>query len=528
MLKKITYFMLLTLFFGCEEKTAKKTITDDFIYKKPVTKEIVRPINVTFLEKETDSIKKYYEILGNFEIWYHKTNRQDLINEIKLSYREGLLPEDYHYKKIKALEESRNQLSDEDIIRYDILLTRTFEKLANHLHTGKLNPKKLYNDWDLEKKEIALSQKLENAIKENKVASLFKNLKPKDEIYRKIKKSLLVLETYPDYKFGKISLQNKIVINDSSDVIIDIKKRLAYWNDYQNRDSIITNVYDSLTVEAVKKFQKRHNLSPDGVIGFGTIKALNYSKNERREQIIANLERWKWFPNDFGETYLLVNLPEYKLSFVSNKDTITTERIIIGKASRKTPILTSKLTNFVFNPTWTVPPTILKEDLTPAASKSRGYFEKNRITIYNKKGEVISAEDWLPENARSYRYVQRPGSDNSLGLVKFNFSNRHSVYLHDTNNRGNFTRENRAMSSGCVRVENPLRLAKKIMKKEDDDWTIEKIDTIVAQKNSKLIPIKNDVKVHLLYWTNTLDKNQLKFYDDCYNLDKEVFNKLRN
>src|SRR5690606_27976920 len=244
-------------------------------------------------------------------------------------------------------------------------LTQTFEKLANHLHSGKLNPKKLYSDWDLEKKEIALSQKLETAIKENKVATIFKNIKPQDEIYKKIKQSLLVLETYPDYKFGRISIKNKIVANDTLDVIKDIKKRLIYWKDFQNRDSIISNVYDSLTVEAVKKFQKRHNLAIDGVIGFGTIKALNYSKNERREQIIANLERWKWFPSDFGEDYLLVNLPEFKLSYIVNKDTINTERIIIGKASRKTPILSSKLTNFVFNPTWTVPPTILKEDLTP-------------------------------------------------------------------------------------------------------------------------------------------------------------------
>ena len=207
---------------------------------------------------------------------------------------------------------------------------------------------------------------------------------------------------------------------------------------------------------------------------------------------------------------------------------MTTERIIIGKASRKTPILSSKLTNFVFNPTWTVPPTILKEDLTPAASKNRSYFEKNRITIYNNKGEVISADDWSPEKARSYRYVQRPGSDNSLGLVKFNFSNRHSVYLHDTNNRGYFTKENRALSSGCVRVENPLRLAKIIMKKENDEWSLEKIDEIIAKKNSKLIPIKSDVKVHLLYWTNTLEKRELQFFDDCYNLDHELFNKLRN
>ncbi|RBA29526.1 L,D-transpeptidase family protein [Flavobacterium tibetense] len=527
---KLLIIVLLALFLAnCQGKEDnRKEAIEDAQQKKTSANEIIRPVSIEKLKTVNDSIKRYYAVLQNYEIWYNSNNRKDLINEIKLCYREGLNPSDYNLEEIEKLEEKREKLTDDEIIAYDILLTTNFEKLANHLHAGKLNPKKLYSDWDLEKKEIALSQKLENAIKENKVATLFKNIKPQDEIYRKIKKSLLVLEKYPDYKFGKISLKNKIVVNDTTDVIIDIKKRLAYWKDYQNRDSIITNVYDSLTVLAVKRFQRRHNLAADGVIGLGTIKALNYSKNERREQIIANLERWKWFPNDFGETYLLVNLPEYKLSYVVNKDTITTERIIIGKASRKTPILTSKLTNFVFNPTWTVPPTILKEDLTPAASKSSGYFEKNRITIYNNKGEIISAEDWSPENARSYRYVQRPGSDNSLGLVKFNFSNRHSVYLHDTNNRGYFTRENRAVSSGCVRVENPLRLAKKIMKKEDNDWSLEKIDEIIAKKNSKLVPIKSDVKVHLLYWTNTLDKNQLIFYEDCYNLDKEVFNKLRN
>lgn len=527
---RLLIIVAFTLFLAnCKGKEDnRKEAIEDAQQKKTSANEIIRPVSIEKIATANDSVKKYYTILQNYEIWYNTNNRKDLINEIKLCYREGLYPSDYNLEEIIKLEESREKLTDDEIIAYDILLTTNFEKLANHLHAGKLNPKKLYSDWDLEKKEIALSQKLKNAIKENKVASLFKDIKPQDAIYKKIKKSLLALEMYPDYKFGKIVLKNKIVVNDSTDLVVAIKKRLAYWKDYQNRDSIITNVYDSLTVQAVKRFQKRHNLTADGVIGFGTIKALNHSKNERREQIIANLERWKWFPSDFGENYLLVNLPEYKLSYVENKDTITTERIIIGKASRKTPILSSQLTNFVFNPTWTVPPTILKEDLTPAATKSRGYFEKNRITIYNNKGEVISAENWSPENARSYRYVQRPGSDNSLGLVKFNFSNRHSVYLHDTNNRGNFARENRAMSSGCVRVENPLRLAKKIMKKVDNDWTIEKVDAIVSQKNSKLIPIKNEVKVHLLYWTNTFEKNQLIFFEDCYNLDKEVFNKLRN
>lgn len=168
MLKKITYFILLIIIFGCEEKAAKKNNVDDFLYKKPDTEEIVRPIKAIFLEKENDSIKKYYELLGNFEIWYNKTNRQDLINEIKLSYREGLFPEDYNFETIKSLEEKRNQLNDDEIIKYDILLTQTFEKLANHLHSGKLNPKKLYSDWDLEKKRLLYPKNLKLQLKKIK------------------------------------------------------------------------------------------------------------------------------------------------------------------------------------------------------------------------------------------------------------------------------------------------------------------------------------------------------------------------
>lgn len=528
MIKKITLFIFFLSLFSCENKTTKienKTVLE---YQKPETEEIVRPMKAHLVEKENDSIKKFYEILGNFEIWYNKENRKNLIDEIKLCYQDGLFPEDYQIEKIKNLEEKRSQLQDDEILEYDVLLTQSFEKLANHLYSGKLNPKDIYSDWDLDKKQISLSQPLEKAIKEKKIKELFQEIKPQNEIYKKIKHSLVVLESFPSYKFGKISIKNKIVKNDTLDVVRDIKKRLIYWKDYKNKDSLISNIYDSTTVEAIKKFQKRHHLQADGIIGFGTIKALNFSKNERREQIFANLERWKWFPSDFGDTYLLVNLPEFIMSYVITNDTITSERVIIGKKTRKTPILSSKLTNFVFNPTWTVPPTILKEDLTPAASKNRNYFEKNRMTIYNSKGEIVSAQDWLPEKARSYRYVQQPGSDNSLGLVKFNFANRHSVYLHDTNNRGNFGRENRAISSGCVRVENPLKLAKKVMKLENDSWNLEKIDSIIATKNSKLIPIKKEIKVHLLYWTNSVDKNDLHFYDDCYNLDLELFKKLRN
>jgi murein L,D-transpeptidase YcbB/YkuD len=520
---------LSLLFIACKNKEEVPVkSTEDNLYKKTESNEIIRLISTEKLEPLNDSLKKFYELFQNYEIWHNNNTRKDLINEIKFCYNDGLNPADYGFEELNLLEKKRLKMSDEEIINYDILLTKNFEKLSKHLHSGKLDPKQLYLDWDLPKKEIALSKKLESGIKENKIASLFKEIKPKNNIYITIKKSLLLLEKYPNYSFGKLKIKNKIVVNDSTDIVVDIKKRLSYWNDYKMRDSIISPIYDSLTYLAVKKFQKRHNLKPDGVIGTGTIKALNYSKNERREQIIANLERWKWFPDDFGEMYLIANLPEFKISYVLNNDTITTERIVIGKNSRKTPILTSRLSNFVFNPTWTVPPTILKEDLTPAATKNRNYFEKNRITIYNTKGQPINPENWSTEQAKSYRYVQTPGINNSLGLVKFNFTNRHSVYLHDTNHRDYFSLENRALSSGCVRVENPLRLSKKILKDIDENWDIEEIDKIITTQKSKAIPIKKPVNVFLLYWTNWSIKNELYFCDDIYNLDKELFTSLRN
>jgi murein L,D-transpeptidase YcbB/YkuD len=177
-----------------------------------------------------------------------------------------------------------------------------------------------------------------------------------------LKKSLIRLDAFPDLPFSTISSsKNKIQLNDTLPELVKIKKRLVYWNDYTNPDSIFTWVYDSITYKAVKKFQKRHGLKPDGVIGKGTIYALNFTKSERRAQILANLERWRWYPNDLGDQYLIVNLPEYSLNYVFQKDTIATHKVVVGTAKRRTPILSSKLSNLVFNPTWTIPPTISKK-----------------------------------------------------------------------------------------------------------------------------------------------------------------------
>lgn len=527
-MKKITLLLLFIFSLISCKKEPNPIVFDNTIIKDTILNVIIRPIHPDLLGENSDSVKLYYQKMNFHEIWYLDENRKDLINEIKLCHQEGLLPEDYQIKIIEDLERKRAKLNDKDIVKYDILLTETFEKLANHLHKGKLNPKELYSDWDLTPKEISLSPLLEIAIKEKKIATTFKELKPNHIVYQLLKKSLAEVNKLPNEPFEKINTKKKkIVLGDTLREMVKIKKRLLFWKDYRNKDSIITWAYDSITFKAIKRFQARHGLASDGVIGIGTLKALNTSKNERKEQIIANLERWRWYPSDLGEKYLIANIPDYMLHYVINKDTIASHRIVVGTPKRKTPILSSKLSNFVFNPTWTIPPTIIKEDLTPAATKNREYFASRQLTIYDNKGNEINPEDWIPEKSNQYKYVQKPSYNNSLGLVKFNFANRHSVYLHDTNHRDYFVKTYRSLSSGCVRVENPLVLTKQILTEiNPEKWNGDEIDSIIKLEKTKTVSIKDNVNVYLFYWTSWIKNDKLQFRDDIYELDKELYKKL--
>jgi L,D-transpeptidase YcbB len=266
-------------------------------------------------------------------------------------------------------------------------------------------------------------------------------------------------------------------------------------------------------------------LVADGVIGKITVTSLNFSKKQRREQIIANLERWKWFPRAMGKEYLIINIPDYRLSLVKNQDTLRTHKVIVGRQKRKTPVLSSKLAQAIFNPTWTVPPTILREDVIPAILKDHNYLAQTNIKLYDLNGNFVPASQWRLWNANNYRYVQSPGTFNSLGMVKLTFPNRFSIYLHDTNHREFFTKAERSLSSGCVRVDNPMELTEYLL---DDakNWNLEKITETLQSEKTKYINIKKEVFIHILYWTAWSEKNTLIFRDDIYNLDADLYDKL--
>lgn len=521
--------VLLCIFISCKKEALKSEV----ILKKEIVKPRVqpegKPTNIdsaVVISSHNKVLKDFYSSTNYRTVWQSEKKRKIVLAELLKSSEEGLNPEDYNLKTLYDFEKRATTLDSLDIVKYDILLTSCLQKYISHLTNGRLNPRKLYKNWDLKKNYIDLNATVALLLQTDSLAYKIQQLKPSHIVYKRLKKALRQINTFPKDDFKPIKFTKIITPNDTNPSLIAIKKRLIYWKELQPKDSL-SPVYDEETVNALKKFQSRHGLAADAKIGAGTIASLNFSKNQRIQQILVNLERWKWYPKQMGKEYLIINIPDYKLTLVNNNDTLRTHRVIVGRAKRKTPILSSKLTQVVFNPTWTVPPTILREDVIPAILKSRSYLTQSNIKVYDSNGRIVSPYEWQLSQAKTYRYVQSPGTFNSLGMVKIIFPNRFSVYLHDTNHRDYFDKIDRSLSSGCVRVDNPLELTEYILD-DEVNWNLAKITETLQNERTKFVNIKKEIAFHLLYWTAWSENNKLIFRDDIYNLDAALYDKLRN
>ncbi|MCD0467905.1 murein L,D-transpeptidase [Flavobacterium sp. ENC] len=530
-MKKLSLLLVLCILIGCKDDKPKAIPVKKSQPAIILTDERTVQIDTAKINAfKSETLKQFYNSSDNKTVWGNLKKRTYILSLLKKSDELGLNPGDYKIDKLEKLEKRIGLLSDSDLVTYDILLTYNFELYLTHLYKGKLDPKKLYGNWDLAEKTFDINNALIKAFNKNKLDSIVDNFQSKADTYKQLLKALKIINTYPEDKIGTIQSAEKITLHDTNPAVVNIKKRLLFWKDMSGRSDSLTKIYDQKTFEAIKKFQERHGLAADGVIGAGTISALNFSKTKRKEQIIANLERWRWYNNEFAENYFIINIPDYSLNVVESKDTTLVRNVVVGTSKRRTPVITSKLKTVVFNPTWTVPPTILKEDVVPAMKRNRNYLAKKNITIYDSSGNVVEPSAWNEKNPGKYRYVQSPGYNNSLGLMKILFPNHHSVYLHDTNHRNYFERSNRSLSSGCVRIENPLELAQHILDSSDQSvsWSKEKIDSIIETKKTVNIKIRKKYALYQWYWTAWSKKNQLIFRADIYNLDSDLYAKLRN
>ena len=542
----ITLTILTSIFYSCKSKHAADTpqiietpekmdehvsenIKDVLLYAADHSGKINDTIQL-FATPFVDSFYKennYKNVWSKSEVWDDMAD--SLFSFIKQSEEYGLFPGDYHVADITSL---KHKLSDSIAktdanlwTQADIIFTDAFMQISRHLKWGRLLPDTI----SLMHKNYYTSNffvnKLNAAFKTGQLTNVFTSLEPDHIGYLHLRRGIKsFIDSMDKKRYTYIVYQKK----DSMALIKNLQKRLGEEGYLEPQFSM----YDSLKLaDAIKKFQKKKNIKQDGKISTSLASYLNNNDRETFKKIAINLDRYKQLPDNLPQKYIWVNLPGYYLQ-VWRSDTIVFEsKVIIGKPGTRTPLLTSAITDMVTYPQWTIPNSIIKKDILPAMKRDPGYLARKGFNLVSEKGETIDpySINWQKySKGIPFKIVQGSGDDNALGIFKFNFNNPYSVYLHDTNQRYLFKNTQRALSHGCVRVQDWQTLAffiaanDSIMKKENAsiNYNSDSIKVWLANKVRKRIIVKNHLSLYIRYFTCQGKKGKIIFYDDVYGEDR--------
>jgi murein L,D-transpeptidase YcbB/YkuD len=485
----------------------------------------------------------FYESRNCSPAWFTQdilnNNGFALLDYIHDADQHGLKPEDYHLhlieKYIKKYIEKVTSFTPWDsveMMKLDLLLTDAFMTLGSNLYFGKVDPEKCDSSWKMQRKdmELRLDFRLKDALLSNDIVIGLNNLAPKYRSYWKMKEELAFFLNLNDQSWPALMSEMPIRPGDTNLLLPKIRERLISLR-YPVSDSI-SIIFDDELGKQLKLFQDDWGLNTDGVIGKTTLEDLNNLPCNLISQLKVNMERFRWLPLQVTEKHVIINIANFRLDLISGTDTLISMRAIVGKEQRGTPVFNDRISYIVFSPSWTVPQTILLDDVIPELLKGPEYLEKMNMKLLRNDGSelVYSDIDWTSVSRSNFPYTvrQNPGSGNALGRVKFMFPNTYDVYIHDTPSRGTFARDNRAVSSGCVRVEKPFDLAVLLLS-DSPEWTPANIRSAMDQDKEQTVLLKIPVDVMLIYLTAWTDGNdRLQFRKDIYQRDAMLLEALNN
>ena len=409
----------------------------------------------------------------------------------------------------------------------DVLLSDSLFRLGYHLRFGKVNPQSIDTNWNF-KRELRSedpAMTMQEAMDAESLVAFFDEFLPRGPLYRRLRTALA------DYRAlartgGWLSVPDGPTLTSGArDVRVPaIAARLAVTGDLAGGHDA-GEIYDETLVAAVRHFQSRHGLDSDGIIGPGTLRAMNVSVEDRIEQLRVNLERARWVFDDIEDYFIVVNIAGFRAYVVRDGQTVWETAVQVGQAFHQTPVFRDAMKYVVFNPSWTVPYSIAIEEILPEIKSDPTYLDTRDFDVKDRSGAIVDAGsiDWsqLGRGNFPYVFVQRPGPRNALGRVKFMFPNEHAVYLHDTPSQWGFDRARRAFSHGCVRVQNPFDFVEILLGSEG--WDRDKIQATVDTGQTRTVYLPEPVPVLLLYWTAEMGPDgTVHFYPDVYGRDARV------
>lgn len=521
---------LFLLLIACEKKPVEteKSLNEKLNFNSSAYLSVFKDkiISVDSSLVKLDSLIQYYDTL---RFYYARKNHEpifiksfeddDLLNSVltllEKAGEHGLNPEQYHFRKIadefsQAVDTVPNPIRYSQLANTEILLADAILKYSYHLRYGLVNPKQLFPDTYFLPIDDTSKGDLFQPLRQDSILKYLNNIQPKSKRYTDLQAALKYYNRFKDAEWQAIPIPAKKIeagMKDSTVFLVTDKLiKLEYIDTAKVRiDDFI--FYDSVLVEYIRKFQTNNGLIDDGVIGKNTIERLNITLQEYIDKIKINLERFRW--NDYPDTsqYIFVNIPDFRLFIFDHGRKVFSTKVCTGmkrssyyqeqlkvykKTKRwrdkpddwETPNLYGEISYLVLNPTWNVPPSIMREEIAYKLKKDSTYLRDKNFKVYKNGEEIDPMTVQLTElhsDNIPYRIIQDPGAGNALGKIKFMFNNPFGIYLHDTPNRPPFNFSNRAVSHGCVRVEKPLPLAEFLLRNHPK-WNIDFLKIEIGQK----------------------------------------------
>jgi len=467
--------------------------------------------------------KRLYQLYGNNPLWLtsdglHEARTKALTNAVLAANTDGMRLNDYPIaalaNAIGALKQTKTPTADQ-LATADLVLTASYTSLGEDLLTGQVDPRTVAQSWHVDPEGENVDSALVRNLRYEQLDKALGTMRPTDEDYaglaRELERWRLIVVKGGWQPVPSISANVKPGASTSPAVLTAVRNRLAVEGitgsstapDSSAPKASGSNIYDRGLAGAVAEFQRRHSINVDSALGKETIDAMNVSASYRLGEIAANMERYRWLPRSFGQRYIFVNVPAFKLEAYDSGQKTLEMKVIVGQEyqDKATPVFADSMETVVFRPYWNVPPGIAAKEIFP---KGSAYMASQNMETFNQGGQT--------------GVRQRPGPKNALGFVKFLFPNDFNIYLHDTPNHELFDKDVRAFSHGCIRLEKPAELAQWVL-----GWPADQVDQ--AMKNGPddhSVKLPRKIPVYITYFTTYINNGQLYFGNDLYGRDDKL------
>lgn len=483
-----------------------------------------RPADSALFSRYRSMAQLYLE-KGYEPVWVTKDGgtkmAHQLLNELDSIRWDGINPERYRLSELKSLLaqfETRETSELSAVLDLDTSLTQSYFTASKELLLGTIVPEAADSLWfHVNDSSWNIKQASTGLVKGNYVSlEAFRSKQPPYAILRN------ALHHYADLVHDSTFNALKAVLPETGDkdsVILSIISTEAPW---------LQPISDTITGIAamIQSYQQYHGLKRTGKKDSTTISYLTLPVSHFIDQIRINMERLRWLPQETEPLHVTVNIPSMKLFLEKDNEVVMEMNVVVGKTSRQTPVLNARMANVVINPPWGVPPTILKKDVLPGFAKNgNAYLRKKGLKVYDRNGNTVDPDNVTIANYKRYVFRQPPGDRNALGYIKFNLPNKWDIYLHDTPHRNDFTKYDRAQSSGCIRVQQPKEMARYILAElEGRRYTIERLDSVIRTHITRWEILKNKIPVHIIYLTasETVNGHSFCFARDIYQRDARL------